>query len=106
MLAVLTGCGLRRAEAAALKVDDLQLREGHWVIADLNGKGSHIRTVPVPDWIKMAIDQWTSPASMLSGTLFRSIRKAGRVGGILRHRRMTEIAPSLRLHRPRATAVL
>jgi integrase len=47
MLAVLTGCGLRRAEAAALKVDDLQLREGHWVIADLNGKGgSHIRTVP------------------------------------------------------------
>jgi site-specific recombinase XerC len=61
MLAVLTGCGLRRFEAAALKIEDLQLREGHSVIADLNGKGGHIRTVPMPDWVKMAIDQWTVP---------------------------------------------
>ena len=61
MLAVLTGCGLRRAEAAALKIEDLQLREGHWVIADLNGKGGHIRTVPVPEWVKVAIDQWSNP---------------------------------------------
>jgi site-specific recombinase XerD len=81
MLAVLTGCGLRRAEAAALKIEDLQLREGHWVIADLNGKGGHIRTIPMPDWVKMAIDQWTVPASILSGTLFRSINKAGHVWG-------------------------
>jgi integrase len=81
MLSVLTGCGLRRAHAAALKIEDLQLREGHWVIANLNGKGGHIRTVPMPDWVKMAIDQWTVPASILSGTLFRSINKAGRVGG-------------------------
>jgi len=39
MIAVLIGCGLRRAEAAALKFEDVQLREEHWVIADLNGKG-------------------------------------------------------------------
>ena len=81
MLAVLTGCGSRRAEAAALKIENLQLREGHWVIADLNGKGGQIRTVPMPDWVKMAIDQWTVPASILSETLFRSINKAGRVWG-------------------------
>jgi len=49
MLAVPTGCGLRRAEAAALRLEDLQLREGRWVIANLNGKGGHIRTVPVSD---------------------------------------------------------
>jgi integrase len=79
MLAVLAGCGLRRSEAAALKIEDLQLREGHWVLADLNGKGGHIRTVPVPDWVKTAIDQWAIPASIISGTLFRSISKAGRV---------------------------
>ena len=78
-LAVLTGCGLLRAEAAALKVDDLQVREGHWVIADLNGKGGHIRTVPMPDGVKIEIDQSTIPASVISGTLFRSINKAGRV---------------------------
>jgi site-specific recombinase XerC len=76
-----TGCGLRRAESAALKIENLQLRGGHWVIADLNGKGVHIRTVPMPDRVKMAIDQWTVPASILSGTLFRSIHKAGRVWG-------------------------
>jgi len=45
MIAVLIGCGLRRAEAAALKLEDFQLRDGRWVIADLNGKGGHIRTV-------------------------------------------------------------
>jgi len=39
MIAVLIGCGLRRADAAALKLEDIQLRDGHWVIADLNGKG-------------------------------------------------------------------
>src|SRR5208283_2213647 len=51
MIAVLIGCGLRRAEAAALKLEDVQLREEHWVIADLNGKGGHIRTVPMPNWV-------------------------------------------------------
>jgi integrase len=59
MIAVLIGCGLRRAEAAALKLEDFQLRDGRWVIADLNGKGGHIRTVPMPDWVKKAIDEWT-----------------------------------------------
>jgi integrase len=87
MLAVLAGCGLRRAEAAALKIEDLQLREGHWVLADLSGKGGHIRTVPVPDWVKTAIDQWAIPASVISGTLFRSINKAGRVGVRASHRK-------------------
>ena len=57
MIAVLIGCGLRRAEAATLKLEDIQLREGHWVIADLNGKGGHIRTVPMPGWVKRAIDE-------------------------------------------------
>ena len=81
MLAVLTGCGLRRAEAAALRIENLQLRDGHWVIADLNGKGGHIRTVPMPDWVKAAIDRWAIPASITTGVVFRSINKAGRVSG-------------------------
>jgi len=81
MIAVLIGCGLRRAEAAALKLEDIQLREGHWVIADLNGKGGHIRTVPMPDWVKRAIDEWTVSAGLTSGPLFRAINKAGRTWG-------------------------
>ena len=81
MIAVLIGCGLRRAEAAALKLEDVQLREEHWVIADLNGKGGHIRTVPMPDWVKRAIDEWTAPAELTSGPLFCAINKAGRTWG-------------------------
>jgi integrase len=35
ILALLTGCALRRRELAALTVEDIQLRENRWVIADL-----------------------------------------------------------------------
>jgi len=42
ILALLIGCGLRRAELVGLKNDDFQLREDHWVLADLIGKGKHI----------------------------------------------------------------
>jgi site-specific recombinase XerD len=54
ILALLIGCGLRRAELVELRMEDLQVREEHWVIADLIGKGKHIRTVPVPVWAKRA----------------------------------------------------
>ena len=81
-LAILLGCGLRRAELTALRVEDIQQREEHWVIADLVGKGGHIRTVPVPDWVKAGIDAWTAASGITAGTLLRSINKAGRVWGI------------------------
>jgi len=62
-------------------LEDLQLREGHWVIADLSGKGGHIRTIPVPEWVKEAIDSWTVGAGINAGPLLRSINKAGRIWG-------------------------
>src|SRR4029077_7444248 len=80
MVAVLLGCGLRRAEAAALAVETLQQREEHWVIADLVGKGGHVRNVPVPSWIKAAVDDWLNAAEVNSGPVFRAINKAQRVG--------------------------
>jgi len=55
LLAILLGCGLRRREAAELNVAHLQRREDHWAIVDLVGKGRHIRTVPVPEWVKTAM---------------------------------------------------
>ena len=80
MVAVLLGCGLRRAEAAALTVETLQQREEHWVIADLVGKGGHVRTVPVPLWVKAAVDDWLHAAEVNAGPVFRAINKAQRVG--------------------------
>ena len=81
LLAVLLGCGLRRAELVDLTVEDIQLREEHWVIADLVGKGKHVRTVPVPSWVKAAIDAWTTSARITEGRIFRSINKAGKIWG-------------------------
>src|ERR1035437_7900256 len=79
MIAVLLGCGLRRAELAALTVQDLQQREDHWVFADLVGKGGHIRTVPVPFWIQTGLRAWISEAKITVGPIFRAINKAGRI---------------------------
>src|SRR5579863_6805797 len=81
LLSLLIGCGLRRAEVTALRLEDLQLREGHWVIADRKGKGGHIRTIPVPQWVKEAVDSWTVGAGITFGPLLRSIDKAGKIWG-------------------------
>ena len=64
MLALMLGCGLRRGEVADLRIDHLQQREDHWVIADLVGKAAHIRTVPMPDWVKSAVDEWMASAAI------------------------------------------
>lgn len=80
IVAVLLGCGLRRAEATALAVQDLQQREEHWVIADLVGKGGHVRTVPVPTWVKAAVDTWLVAAGVTDGPVIRAINKAQRIG--------------------------
>ena len=80
MLAMLIGCGLRRGELLALRVDSIQLREEHWV-ADLLGKAGHIRTVPIPVWVKAALDEWKDAGGITEGALFRSINKTGRVWG-------------------------
>lgn len=41
----------------------------HWVVVDLIGKGRHIRTVPVPDRVKAALDSWTTAATIVDGRL-------------------------------------
>ena len=74
MLAVLIGCGLRRGELLALRLESLQQREEHWVIADLVGKGGHVRTVPVPAWVKGTIDAWRREAGITHGAVFRAIK--------------------------------
>jgi hypothetical protein len=81
MVAMLIGCGLRRAELLALRLEWIQQREEHSVIADLVGKGGHVQTVPIPTWVKAAVDAWTAAAGMTVGPVFRAINKAGRVWG-------------------------
>jgi integrase len=77
ILAVLLGCGLRRRELIDLTLDHIQRREDHWAILDLVGKGGHIRTVPMPDWVKQAIDHWLSVAQIARGRIFRCVCRRG-----------------------------
>ena len=81
MVAMLIGCGLRRAELLALSLESIQQREEHWVIADLVGKGGHVRTVPIPNWVKRTVDAWMTAAAITHGRVFRAINKAGRIWG-------------------------
>lgn len=81
LLAVLLACGLRRHEAVSLEMRHVQQREDHWAIVDLHGKAGHIRTVPVPDWVKMLLDRWTQAAVIQTGKIFRRVTKAGTVWG-------------------------
>jgi len=80
-LALLIGCGLRRTELVGLGMEDFQVREEHWVIADLIGKGKHIRTVPVPAWVKRAVDEWTGAATIDEGAIFRRVSRQEKVRG-------------------------
>jgi site-specific recombinase XerD len=81
ILALLIGCGLRRAELVGLETEDFQVREEHWVIADLVGKGKHIRTVPIPVWVKGAVDEWTTAAGINDGKIFRRVSRLGKIWG-------------------------
>ena len=80
-MALLIGCGLRRAELAGLRMEDFQVREEHSVIADLVGKGKHIRTVPVPAWAKRAVDEWTAATDINGGVIFRRVSRLDKIWG-------------------------
>jgi site-specific recombinase XerD len=86
MLAVLLGCGLRRSEVAALTMKHIQQRDNRWCIVDLIGKHGRVRTIPVPTWVKVAVDAWTSAAELTEGHVLRPIGRGDRVLGD----RMTE----------------
>lgn len=88
ILALLLGCGLRRAEAANLTFDRIQQRDGRWVLVDLLGKRNKLRSVPMPAWTKAAIDEYAANAGLKEGIVFRPINKGGRITS----ERMTEQA--------------
>ena len=82
ILAVMIGAGLRRSEVAALRFEHIQQRDGRWVIVDLVGKGNRVRSVPIPSWVKQALDEWTAAAALDGrGRVFRPIHKGGFLTG-------------------------
>jgi len=81
ILAVLLGCGLRRSEVVALTFAHVQQRDGRWCIVDLVGKHGRVRTAPMPTWVKVASDAWTSTSGVAVGHVFRPVKRNGCVTG-------------------------
>ena len=81
MLVMLFGCGFRRSELVGLEMHEIQIRQGHWAVVDLIGKGGHIRTVPIPEWVKAALDQWTAASRVTEGRIFRAVATADKIWG-------------------------
>ena len=76
ILAVLFGAGLRREELCNLTIQQLQQRDGRWVIANIEGKHGKTRSVPIAAWIKAVIDKWLEHYQT-DGFVFPSMRKGG-----------------------------
>ena len=66
---------MRRAELVGLEVDRIQQREGRWVVPDLVGKGSRLRTVTIPAAVKVRIDTWIAAAKIDEGKIFRPVNR-------------------------------
>jgi integrase len=62
-------------------MEHIQQRDGRWCIVDLFGKHGRVRTVPMPVWVKVAIDAWTVRASVTDGYVFRPVNRADQVQG-------------------------
>lgn len=77
ILSILLGCGLRREECAALTVGQIQQREGRWVLVDIEGKGARVRSVPMPSWAWVAVNEWLTAARIEDGLVFRALWKDG-----------------------------
>ena len=75
MLAILLGCGLRRSEVAALTMKHIQQRDNRWCIVDLVGKHGRVRTIPMPTWVKVAIDTWALPCGITDGHVLRRVNR-------------------------------
>jgi integrase len=77
IIGLLIGCGLRRSEVVALRLDQLQSRESHRVIVDLVGKGGRLRTVPIPTWCSNLLALWLHSANVTHGKVFPHTSKDG-----------------------------
>ena len=79
VLSLLLGAGLRRSEVARLTLEQIQLREGRWLIVDLIGKHGRMRSVPIPSWAYSSITEWSRAAARNVGPIFRRVTRHGRV---------------------------
>ena len=76
LLAMLYGCGLRRAEAAAARVEDL---DDERTALRIRGKGNRERDAPVNTGVRAAIDNWLQHRGTAPGPLLCRVSRHGLV---------------------------
>ena len=47
----------------------------------MRGKGGRVRTVPIPMWVKHAVNAWMTAAAVEDAKLLRPVSKAGKLNG-------------------------
>jgi integrase len=65
--------GLRATEAARVRFEHLQVRDGRPVLVNFLGKGEKERSVAIPVKLFTAIQEWVDAAGLTSGYLIRSL---------------------------------
>lgn len=92
MIALLYACGLRRAEVAALDVDDY---DPTLATLTVTGKRNRTRSMPVPGGAEAALLDWLDLRGPWAGPLFVRIPKGGR----MTKERLTDQGVYVILHR-------
>lgn len=98
LIAVLYGCGVRRAEAAGANLEDYDVETGELRIR--RGKGRRDRITYASAGARLAIARWLELRGMEPGPLLLPVRKGGRI----EHRRLTTQAIYYALRRRAAGA--
>lgn len=77
LLAILYGCGLRRAEAVALDLTDYDKTTGALTVR--HGKGNKARVCYAPSGARVAIETWLQARGDSPGPLLCAVNKGGRI---------------------------
>lgn len=64
---------------ATLTLGHVQQRDNRWCIIDLIGKHGRVRTIPMPAWVKGAIDSWISAIEFSDGPVLRRVSRGDQV---------------------------
>lgn len=81
LISLLLRTGLRRAEAAALNVEDLGKEQGHSIAIIQHGKGDKRRVIKIPNDVQRTIDEYIKACQIKAGPLFVRFYKGDTPGG-------------------------
>ena len=77
MIALLIGCGLRRVELLGVRLESIEHPRCTGSLQIWWRRAGHVRTVPIPTWVKMAVDVWAAAVAITDDPIFARSPKVG-----------------------------